>query len=121
MQYALLIYETPADRQRRAQGGPEQAEVDAAYVQFTQALIDAGAMRGGEALDLPDVATTLVAGEDGRPRVQDGPFADTKEQLGGFYVIECDDLDAAIALAKKCPAAGLGKVEIRPTTRPSAS
>ena len=75
-------------------------------------------MRGGEALQLPDVATTLVSRQGGEPLVHDGPFADTKEQLGGFFIIEVANLDEAIRWASQCPAAGTGKVEIRPTSRP---
>ncbi|MEM7676859.1 MAG: YciI family protein, partial [Myxococcota bacterium] len=77
-----------------------------------------GIMRGGEALDLPEVATTLSAGRNDQPTIQDGPFADTKEQLGGFFIIEVDHLDDAILWASRCPAIRGGKVEIRPTTRP---
>ena len=121
MQYALLIYETEADRDQRRDGGPGQAKVDAAYVAFTRALIEAGALRGGEALDLPEVATTLVAqGGDG-PLIQDGPFADVKEQLGGFFIIEAGDLDEAIAWARRCPASARGKVEIRPCVVPPSA
>lgn len=118
MQYAILIYETEEDVARRRESALAQREVDAAYAAFTAALVEAGAMRGGEALELPDMATTLVAQKDGAPLVQDGPFADTKEQLGGLYVIEANDLDEAIAWAKRCPAAQRGKVEIRPTVPP---
>lgn len=118
MQYALLIYESPRDRERRAAGGDAQAQVDAAYAAFTHKLIAAGAMRGGEVLDLPDFATTVATGPDGRPTVHDGPFADTKEQLGGFFIIEAADLDDALRWAQQCPAARLGKVEIRPTAVP---
>lgn len=120
MQFALLIYESETDRARRRDGGETQQEVDAAYAAYTRALVEAGVLRGGEALDLPDVATTLVARRGGRPIIHDGPFADTKDQLGGFFVIEVADLDAALVWAERCPAAETGKVEIRPTAKPPA-
>ena len=120
MQYALLVYETELDRERRRVGGPAQREVDDAYAAFTRALVEAGLLRGGEALALPDVATTVTLHDDGPPRVQDGPFADTKEQLGGFFLIEVDDLDVALRWAARCPAARTGRVEVRPTVRPPA-
>ena len=118
MQYALLVYLTPADRERMREDAPAQAEIDAGYTAFTRALVEAGVLRSGQRLALPDVATTLVAQPDGRPLVQDGPFADTKEQLGGFFVIEVDDLDAAIRWGSRCPAARLGRLEIRPIIAP---
>ncbi|MEM9191070.1 MAG: YciI family protein [Myxococcota bacterium] len=112
MQYALLIYETEADLEIRRD--PEaHVPVAAAYKAFTDALAKAGAMRGGEALDLPETATTLVAAPS-KPLVQDGPFADTKEKLGGIIVIEAANLDEAMKWAEQCPAAQKGKVEIRP-------
>ncbi|MCU0673063.1 MAG: YciI family protein [Myxococcota bacterium] len=118
MQYALLVYETETDRERRRVGGAAQREVDDAYAAFTRALVDAGLLRGGEALALPDVATTVTAHDDGPPRVQDGPYADTKEQLGGFFVIEVAHLDEALRWAARCPAARTGRVEVRPVVRP---
>jgi len=113
MQYAILVIETESDRARRREGGPPQRKVDAAYRAYTEALVEAGVMRGGEALAISDYATTVVDGDP--PRIQDGPYADTKEQLGGFFVLECADLDEAIRWARRCPAS---KVEIRPTIVP---
>lgn len=118
LQYAILIYDTPQDRAIREAAGSEQAEVDAAYRAYTAALIEEGKLVGGEALDLPHTAT-MVSVREGGPTIQDGPYADTKEQLAGFYVIEAADLDEAIAWAARCPGARTGRVEIRPTTRPS--
>ena len=113
-QYAVLIYESPEDRAIRDADGPEQEQVQAAYAAYTEALVAAGKLRGGEVLALPHTATTLVARPGGTPTVQDGPFADTKEQLAGFYIIEARDLDEALAWGARCPAAHTGKVEIRP-------
>lgn len=118
MQYALLIYESEADQGTRRRGGEAQRAVDDAYAAYTKALLDAGVMRGGEALQLPDVATTVTIDAKGAAVVHDGPFADTKEQLGGFFIIECESLDQAMKWAGECPAARTGKVEIRPTSRP---
>ncbi len=121
MQYAILIYENPEDLQIRREGGDALEAVNAAYVAYTQALVEADVLRGGEELALPDAATTLVAKKGARPVVQDGPFADVKEQLGGFYLIEVDTLDDAIAWAARCPAANRCKVEIRPVEVPPSA
>lgn len=117
LQYAILIYEAPRDREIREADAEEQAEVQGAYRAYTDALVAAGKLRGGEVLDLPHTATTLVATGAGPATVHDGPYADTKEQLGGFYVIEAADLDEAIAWGQRCPAAQTGRVEIRPLVR----
>ncbi|MEM6294760.1 MAG: YciI family protein [Myxococcota bacterium] len=121
MQYAILIYESPEDLHIRREGSEAHQEVNSAYATYTKALIEAGVMRGGEELALPDAATTLVAKQGGRPVVQDGPFADVKEQLGGFYIIEVETLDDAIAWASRCPAANRCKVEIRPIEVPPSA
>jgi hypothetical protein len=108
MQYALLIYEAPgsyddfSDDERRA--------VSAEYL----ALRDDPRVVGGARLKPVETATTLRV-QDGEPLITDGPFADTKEVFGGFYLLEADDLDAATELAAQIPAARLGgSVEIRP-------
>lgn len=118
-QYAILIYEGEAEQQVREADGPEQAEVHAAYRAYTDALVAAGKLRGGEQLDLPHTATTVTARAGEPPQVQDGPFADTKDQLAGFFLIEAEHLDDAIAWAARCPAAATGRVEIRPLRRPA--
>ncbi|MEN0061639.1 MAG: YciI family protein [Myxococcota bacterium] len=114
LQYAILIYESEADQQIRETDGPEQAEVQAGYSAYTDALVAAGKMRGGERLDLPHTATTVAARPGQALKIQDGPFADTKDQLAGFYIIEANDLDDAIAWAARCPAARTGRIEVRP-------
>jgi len=110
MQYALLIYsEAPT-----SEPTPEQvAGVTAAYNEFTKALVDAGAMRGGEALRDAKTATSVRI-RDGNTLVTDGPFAETKEEFGGYYIVEAADLDEAIKWAGLCPGARWGTIEVRP-------
>ena len=110
MQYALLIYteeptEAPPDEQMVAQME--------AYNAFGQHITDNGAMKGGEAL-APIATATTVRVRDGRTISTDGPFAETKEVLGGFYVVEAADLDEAIGYAAMIPGAKNGSIEIRP-------
>ncbi|GAA4490337.1 YciI family protein [Microbacterium panaciterrae] len=94
--------------------GPEAlAEGMRAFDVYAQALDEAGVLRSAEVLH-PSTATTTVSVRDGRQVIQDGPFADTKEQVGGTFVIEVDDLDAAIAWAAQAPSVAWGAVEVRP-------
>ena len=110
MKYMVLIYgdEGWAGRQPEA----EQAAHLRRWAEHSQELQDAGVVRDGAALQ-PTATATTVRGA-GRPLVSDGPFAETKEQLGGYYVIEVDSRDEAVAWAKKCPALVHGSVELRP-------
>ena len=78
-----------------------------------KALVDAGVYVAGDPLEVPETGTTIRI-EEGKRRVQDGPYADTKEQLGGFTVVELPSLDAALDWAARCPAAAYGAVEVRP-------
>jgi len=110
MEYALLIYSEPPQSQPSAD---QIKQVTEAYNAYTKALVDAGAMRGGEALQDGKTATT-VRFNNGNKVVTDGPFAETKEEFGGFYLIEAADLDEAIAWAAKCPGAQWGSIEVRP-------
>ncbi|MEM9701224.1 MAG: YciI family protein [Planctomycetota bacterium] len=112
MKYAVLIYESPEQLARDPQD-PESAAYWGAYAAYTEALVKADVMAGGEGLEPPHTAATVRL-KDGAPVVQDGPFADTHEQLGGFYLIEAEDRDAALAWAARCPAADGGAVEVRP-------
>lgn len=94
----------------------EQAVVHndmAAWQAYTQAMLDAGVMRGGNALK-PSYTATTVRERDGAIQLHDGPYADSKDQLGGYYVIEVEDLDAALKWAARNPAAAHGAVEVRP-------
>ncbi|HLM30250.1 MAG TPA: YciI family protein [Solirubrobacterales bacterium] len=83
------------------------------WSQFTQEVVDAGAHIAGEGLQESSTATTIRVGEGGERLVTDGPYAETKEQVGGFYLLECENLDEAIEWAKKIPVSG-GGVEVRP-------
>ena len=110
MQYVLLIY-TPEPTEEPA---PEVlAEQMASYDVFTNHLRERGAMLAGEALDSTATATTVRV-VDGRTITTDGPFAETKETLGGFYLVEAADLDEAIAYAAMIPGAKFGCIEVRP-------
>jgi hypothetical protein len=112
MKYTILIYETTGELGARTDQHRQPAYWGA-YRAYTQALKAAGVMVGGSGLQPPSVATT-VRQRDGKRQVQDGPYADTKEQLGGYYEIEVADLDTALDWAARCPAAATGAVEVRP-------
>jgi hypothetical protein len=111
MQYMLLIYGAPEVEPQY--GTPEFGAMMAGYSAFTQLLKDDGVMRGGEGLKGVETATSLRV-RDGKVETMDGPFATTKEHLGGFYVIEVPDLDSALKYAAMIPSANYGTVEIRP-------
>ena len=111
MEYMLLIYTDEAVEQ--GMSDTERQEMMAAYGTFTQELEAAGANRGGAPLQSIATATTVRA-HGGAPTTTDGPFAETKEQLGGYYLIDCENLDQAIAWAAKIPSAKWGSIEVRP-------
>ncbi len=111
MQYALLIYDNEAEAAQP--GTPEADDIFQRYMSFTQDITAEGVNKGGEALHPVSAATTVRIRND-ELQVTDGPFAETKEQLGGFYLIEADDLDQAISIAARIPAAESGSVELRP-------
>lgn len=110
MQYALLIYtEEPTE------APPEEAmaaEMEG-YTAFTRHIVERGAMKAGEALQ-PIATATTVRVRNGQTVATDGPFAETKEVLGGFYIVEAADLDGAIGYAAQIPGATHGSVEVRP-------
>jgi hypothetical protein len=111
MKYLLALI---ADESRFADRTPEQqSEVMASWDAFTRAAIDAGVHLGGEGLEPSSTATTVRIQPSGEPIVSDGPFAETKEQLAGYYLLDCKDLDDALAWAKRIPMPG-GTVEVRP-------
>lgn len=112
MKYTILVYENEADFACRTDERRKVAYFGA-YRAYTQALQAAGIMVGGAPLQPPALGTT-VRERDGKRHVQDGPYADTKEQLGGFYEIDVPDLDTALDWAVRCPAAASGAVEVRP-------
>jgi hypothetical protein len=117
MQYLLMIYGNEAGMQ--AASKDQVTQMSAAYAAYTEALKGAGVIRGGERLRPTSEATTVRV-KKGRTEVLDGPYADTKEQLGGFYMIDVPDLDAALAWAAKCPGASTGTMEVRPVWPMSA-
>jgi len=111
MRYALLIY---ASEQDWASQSEEQAQAQAQdYMAFTKDIVDRGIMRSGEALQ-PTATATTVRVRNGETLSTDGPFAETKEQLGGFYVVEAKDLDEAIEIAVRIPDVRGGSIEVRP-------
>jgi len=111
MHQAILIYETPFDLQSR--DDPARAEAYwGAHANYCAALKKAGVFVGGSALQPPRSATTIRT-RGGKRQVQDGPFADTKEELGGFTLIDVPNLDVALEWAAKCPTTATGCVEVR--------
>ncbi len=111
MKYAFTIY---GDESQRESATPEQQQqVSQAYAAVTQEMEEKGVFVAGEGL-YPTATATSVRVRDGEQDVTDGPFAETKEQLGGFYVLDVKDLDEAIGWAAKIPGSQFGSVEIRP-------
>lgn len=111
MQYILMLYVNEAGWRNLTKAEQEQGV--AAYMAYSEALKKAGVFKGTNRLQASSVATTLRI-VDGKSQVLDGPYADSKEQLGGYYVIEVADLDAALSWAARCPASSHGVVEVRP-------
>ena len=114
VRYLILIYEQGSANPPAVP--PPQAEIDAtrdAYRAYGTMLRDRNAMLGGEALQ-PVTAATTVRVRDGQTLTTDGPFAETKEALGGFYLVEAKDLDEALEYAAACPGAKYGSIEVRP-------
>ena len=112
MEYMLMIYAQEEAWSKMSEA--EQQEGLAANRAYTEALTKAGVIRRGHRLRPAADSTTINASANGKPQVLDGPYADLKEQLGGFYLIDVPDLDAAIEWASRCPAAQYGAVELRP-------
>jgi hypothetical protein len=111
MRYLLLIY---TDESVYTSMSEAELQADlATWWEYDSAIKGAGASPAGEALQPTSTATT-VRDQDGKPVVTDGPFAETKEQLGGYYLLDVDNLDTAIEWAHKCPAAKYGSIELRP-------
>ena len=111
MEYTLLIY---ADQAAFETISPAQMkETQAAYHAYTEALQEAGVLRGANRLRPTQTATTVRL-RSGKTEVLNGPYAETREQLGGYYLIDVPDLDAALSWAARCPGAGHGVVEVRP-------
>jgi hypothetical protein len=111
MQYMLLI--ATSEALEAAMDPSAMGELIAAYGSYTNAMMAAGVLVAGERLRESTTATT-VSIRDGKTCVLDGPYAETKEQLGGFYIIDVPDLDSAISWAARCPSASIGSIEVRP-------
>jgi hypothetical protein len=118
MQYMLMLNETAAEFARRTDPQETQAYWGG-WNAFIGAMAQAGVIVKGDGLQGPMLATTVRV-IDGKRQVQDGPFAETKEQLGGYFVIDVPDLDAALDWAAKAPCALTGSVEVRPVLPPMA-
>jgi hypothetical protein len=111
MQYLLLIYGNEADW--AARGEADTKAMINEYRTFTQSIIQGGQFKAGDALKPSSTATTVRV-RGGKTLTTDGPFAETREQLGGYYLIEAKDLDEAIAIAARVPTAKYGSIEVRP-------
>ena len=111
MQYMLLIYSDESAMQSAS--ASQAAEMMAAYGAYAEALRKAGALVSADRLK-PTATATTVRLSSGKTEVLNGPYAETREQLGGYYLIEAADLDAALSWAARCPGASHGSVEVRP-------
>ncbi len=109
MQYLLLIYSNEADRP-----APDAVrEMSNEYREYTESIVGSGNYKGGNALQPTKTATTVRV-RNGKRQTTDGPFAETREQLAGYYLVDAPDLDAAISLAARIPGARNGAIEVRP-------
>ena len=111
MQYMILIYDNEAAYANASEA--DMGKVYEAYMAYSKALVDAKAFVSGASLK-PVATATTVRVRNGKTVTTDGPFAETKEQLGGYYIIECATLDEAVKWAAKCPDAKNGSIEVRP-------
>src|SRR6266567_2153961 len=111
MQFALLIYHSPEEFAMRKNDYDDPHL--GAWRAYYKALVEAGVYVGADALEVPETGTTVRL-KEGKRRVQDGPYADTKEQLAGFIILELPSVDAALEWAARCPGASIGAVEVRP-------
>jgi hypothetical protein len=111
MQYLLMIYRNEADLGKM--DAAARKNLTAEYGAFTQSIIQSGHFKAGDGLQPTSTATTVRV-RDGKTLTTDGPFAETREQLGGYYLVEAKDLDAALAIAARIPGAKTGSVEVRP-------
>ena len=116
MDYMLMFYEPKGEFERREDRAGSQPYW-AGWMAYVQAVHASGVFKSGAGLQGPASGTTLRV-IDGKRRIQDGPFADAKEQLGGFFVIDVPDLDAALSWAARAPCAATGGVEVRPVLPP---
>jgi hypothetical protein len=114
MQYMLLIYSNEAAMQKLRE--TQMSELVGSYMAYTKAMQESGVFVAGDRLQ-PTASATTVRVADGRSQVLNGPYAETKEQLGGYYIIDVPDLDKALAWAARCPGAQHGTLEVRPIFR----
>jgi hypothetical protein len=114
VQYILLIYDN--EDAMKSRSAAEMGQLMSAYQKFTQEIVSSGNFKAGDPLQPTNTATTVRL-RKGKTLVTDGPFAETKEQLGGYYLIEAKDLDDAIAIAARVPSAKSGSIEVRPLRR----
>lgn len=112
MRYAIVVYDSEAGMEAR-----KEPQFVAAYAAYVKALSEAGVLLAGAGLVSAATATTLRM-KDGKRLVQDGPYADTKEELGGFLLIDVPDLDKALEWAARCPSAATGVIEVRAALPP---
>jgi hypothetical protein len=111
MQYLLLIYRSEADLMKMDPAARQK--MSAEYGEYTQSIVQSGNFKAGDGLQ-PTTTATTVRVREGKTLTTDGPFAETREQLGGYYLVEAKDLDAAIAMAARIPGAKDGSIEVRP-------
>jgi hypothetical protein len=111
MQYLLMICRNEAEMAKDDAATSQKMMGD--YQAFTQSIIQSGNFKAGDRLQ-PSTTATTVRVRDGKTLTTDGPFAETREQLGGYYLIEAKDLDAAIGIAARIPGARIGSIEVRP-------
>ncbi|HZC46263.1 MAG TPA: YciI family protein [Candidatus Acidoferrum sp.] len=110
MEYMLLIYNSEADGKKMS--AAEQGQIYQEYMTFTEDISKAGKNKASNALE-PSTTATTVRVRNGKTVVTDGPFAETKEQLGGYYLVEAKDLDEAISMAARIPSSKYGSTEVR--------
>ncbi len=114
MQYMLLIYTNEAEATGRSP--EEMKQMFGEYGEFTKSIIGSGHFKAGDALQ-PVATATTVRVRNGKQLVTDGPFAETREQLGGYYLVEAKDLDEARGIAARIPGAKIGSIEVRPVMK----
>jgi hypothetical protein len=111
MQYLLMIYRNEAELSKM--GPADRQKMTAEYGAFTQTIIQSGHFKAGDGLQ-PTTTATTVRVREGKTLTTDGPFAETREQLGGYYLIDAKDLDTALGIAARIPGAKSGSIEVRP-------
>src|SRR6202790_1345999 len=111
MQYLLMIYQNEAESSKM--DAAARKNVTAEYGVFTQSIIQSGHFKAGDGLQ-PTTTATTVRVREGKTLTTDGPFAETREQLAGYYLVEARDLDTALGIAARIPGAKIGSIEVRP-------